>query len=203
MGRRNDHTREEIREMALDAGLELLEAEGISALSARKIAARINYTVGTLYLVFENLDDLILQVNLRTLNLMRERMRACIDADLEPVAQLKKIAEVYLKFAQKHHSRWRLVYEHTSDIRNEVYTEYMQVSQGMLMLVENQLAKLSQGDNRIDDGAIAMQARALWGGVHGICILSLSGKLDHGDFPIGDMTDLLIEQFVYGLGGRQ
>lgn len=202
MGRRNDHSREEIREMALDAGLELLETEGISAVSARKIAARINYTVGTLYLVFENLDDLILQVNLRTLNLMRERMRACIDADLEPVAQLKKIADVYLRFAQKHQSRWRLVYEHASEIRNEVYTEYMQVSQGMLMLVENQLGKLNQGDSQLDDRTIAMQARALWGGVHGICMLSLSGKLDHGDFPIGDMTDLLIEQFVYGLGGQ-
>ena len=198
MGRRNDHSREEIREMALNAGVELLEAEGIAAVSARKIAARIKYTVGTLYLVFENLDDLILQINLRTLNLMRERIRGCIDADLEPVQQLKRMAVVYLKFAQQHENRWRLVYEHASEIRNEIYDEYMHVSASMLMLVENQLGKLDQ-----DDGVkVEKQARALWGGVHGICILSLSGKLHHGDVPISEMTDLLIDQFVYGFKGQ-
>ena len=184
--------------MALSAGIELLEGEGISAVSARKIATRIKYTVGTLYLVFENLDDLILQINLRTLNLMRERIRGCIDADLEPVPQLKKMADVYLKFAQQHENRWLLVYEHATEIRNETYDEYMHVSKSMLMLVENQLSKLDQSDQL----KIEKQARALWGGVHGICILSLSGKLHHGDVPINDMTDLLIEQFVYGLGGQ-
>ena len=56
MGRRNDHSREEIRQMALDAGTELLQQHGVAAVSARKVASRINYTVGTLYLVFENLE---------------------------------------------------------------------------------------------------------------------------------------------------
>jgi len=198
MGRRNDHSRDEIREMALQAGIELLESEGLAAVSARKIAAKINYTVGTLYLVFENLDDLILHINLRTLNLMHESMKACLNSALSPVEQLREMAVNYINFAQDNENRWRLVYEHATKIQSSTYDEYMQVSQSMLTLVEKELEKLQQ----VDQVILEKQARALWGGVHGICILSMSNKLSHGDVPIHDMTDLLINQFIYGLAGK-
>ena len=100
MGRRNDHSREEIRQMALDAGTELLQQHGVAAVSARKVASRINYTVGTLYLVFENLDDLLLQINLRTLELMYDRLHNCVDTRQSPLSQLRKMAHAYLEFAR-------------------------------------------------------------------------------------------------------
>ena len=66
MGRRSDHSREEIRQMALQAAESIVTEGGYKALSARKVASEIGYTVGTLYLVFENLDELVLYVNGRT-----------------------------------------------------------------------------------------------------------------------------------------
>ncbi|MEZ5601737.1 MAG: helix-turn-helix domain-containing protein, partial [Candidatus Competibacteraceae bacterium] len=63
MGRRNEHTREELRQIALEAAEELVAAQGLSGLSTRKVAARIGYTVGSLYMIFRNLDDLIAQMN--------------------------------------------------------------------------------------------------------------------------------------------
>ena len=59
MARRSDHSREELREMALAATEEIIDQQGLAGLTARKVAAGIGYTVGTLYLVFRNLDDLI------------------------------------------------------------------------------------------------------------------------------------------------
>ena len=67
MARRSDHSREEIKELALNATEEIVAEAGFQALSARKVASAIGYTVGTIYLVFKNLDDLIMQVNARTL----------------------------------------------------------------------------------------------------------------------------------------
>lgn len=197
MGRRNDHTREEIRQMALNAGVALLQEQGIAALSARKIAARIDYTVGTLYLVFDNLDDLILQINLRTLELLREQIDNSIDNQLSPLDQLKQMAGVYLEFARQYEDRWRLVYEHTSQLRNETYEAYTQVSESLLVLVQKQVARIAT----LQQAELEKQARALWGGVHGICILALSGKLHHHELPIEDLINLLVEQFVGGIGG--
>ena len=71
MGRRNEHTRDELREIGLRAAEELVAAHGLAGLSARKVAARIGYTVGSLYMVFRNLDDLIAQMNERTLEIGR------------------------------------------------------------------------------------------------------------------------------------
>lgn len=68
MARRSDHSRDELREMALTAAEQIVLENGYESLSARKVASAIGYTVGTLYLVFENLDDLVLQVNARTLD---------------------------------------------------------------------------------------------------------------------------------------
>lgn len=68
MARRSDHSREEIRAMALAAAQQIVTEQGFAALNARKIASAIGYTVGTLYLVFKNLDDLFLQLNARTLD---------------------------------------------------------------------------------------------------------------------------------------
>lgn len=199
MGRRNDHSRDEIREMAIEAGIRLLVAEGVTAVSARKVATSINYTVGTLYLVFDNHDDLLLHINLRTLNLLHEQMQACLNPEIIPVEQLKLMAVTYINFAQQNENRWRLVYEHVSEIRSPVYDEYTHVSKAMLILVENELGKLQQNDQT----KIQQQARAIWGGVHGICMLSLTDKLHHGNVPVHVMTDLLIDQFVYGLDGAK
>ena len=51
MGRRNQHSREEQRTMALDAAEALVAAEGLAGFSMRKVAQAMGYTVGNLYLL--------------------------------------------------------------------------------------------------------------------------------------------------------
>ncbi|HEX6398630.1 MAG TPA: TetR family transcriptional regulator, partial [Steroidobacteraceae bacterium] len=63
MGRRNEHSREELRDLALRAAADIVSESGAAALSMREVARRIGYTVGALYIVFENLDDLSVHLN--------------------------------------------------------------------------------------------------------------------------------------------
>ena len=74
MARRYDHSREEIRTMALEAAEKIVVEQGHKGLTARKVMRDIGYAVGTLYLIFENLDDLILHLNVRTLDRLYRRM---------------------------------------------------------------------------------------------------------------------------------
>ena len=60
MGRRADHSRDELFEMALSAAREIAEEDGLGGLTARRIAAKIGYSAGTLYNLFDDLDDLAL-----------------------------------------------------------------------------------------------------------------------------------------------
>jgi len=60
MGRRSDHTPEQLQDLVLSAARGILADEGLRGLSARRLAARIGYSVGTLYNVYENVDEIVL-----------------------------------------------------------------------------------------------------------------------------------------------
>ncbi|HAJ92306.1 MAG TPA: TetR/AcrR family transcriptional regulator, partial [Gammaproteobacteria bacterium] len=165
MARRSDHSREELREMALSAAEQIVVEQGFEGLSARKVAAAIGYTVGTLYLVFENLDDLILHINARTLDRLHTRMTAsqaqCNDAS----NCLLQLGQVYIHFADEDPHRWAMVFEHRFSEDQVVPAWYQEKIARMFALVEEGLEPLA-GQHTHDE--ITQAARALWGGVHGI-----------------------------------
>ena len=50
---------------------------------------------------------------------------------------------------------------------------------------------------------IARAARALWGGVQGICVLALSDKLDIDRIEtLSEVADSLVGDYLAGLGAR-
>ena len=74
MGRRSSHTPQQIRALILDAAQEIIEAQGLAGLSAREIARRIGYSPGTIYNLFANLDDVVLNVEARVLDALDRRL---------------------------------------------------------------------------------------------------------------------------------
>ena len=174
MARRSDHSRDEIKEMALSAALIILEEEGAKGLSARKVASAIGYTVGTLYLVFENIDDLILQVNARTLDRLHERMTRLQANTGDPREYLVQLGQVYIRFADEDPHRWAMVFEHRLADDRDLPGWYHEKVMRMFAMVEAGLAPLAGARSPRE---ITQAARALWGGVHGICILALSDTL--------------------------
>ena len=52
--------------MALTAAETLVTREGLAGFSMRKVALAMGYTVGNLYLLFGNQDDLLAEVSMRT-----------------------------------------------------------------------------------------------------------------------------------------
>jgi len=196
MARRSDHSREELREMALSAAEQIVVEQGFEGLSARKVAAAIGYTVGTLYLVFENLDDLILHINARTLDRLHTRMTAsqaqCNDAS----NCLLQLGQVYIHFADEDPHRWAMVFEHRFSEDQVVPAWYQEKIARMFALVEEGLEPLA-GQHTHDE--ITQAARALWGGVHGICILALNDNLGvTGVDSVQDLTQTLITNYLKG-----
>ncbi|MGZ8359025.1 MAG: helix-turn-helix domain-containing protein [Allosphingosinicella sp.] len=80
MGRRSDHSRKELEALIAAEGHRLLAETGFARFSAREVAKRIGYSIGTLYNVFGNLDRLLLALNGRTLELWAADLRARLEA---------------------------------------------------------------------------------------------------------------------------
>lgn len=195
MARRNDHTKEEIRQMVITTGCKLIEEFGFSEFSTRKIAKEIGYTVGTLYNVFDNYDDIILHINARTLDEMQSFIEANMNLQLKGVSSVKQIAKLYIDFAHQNRNSWSSLFEY--NIPQELTSPewYDQRIASLFGVVEGLLLDF------IGKKSEALEhAKVIWASVHGICILSLTRKLNVvGVGSVEILTDSLIENYLRGL----
>lgn len=197
MARRNDHSREQIQQMAIAAAISILNKEGASQLSTRKVARAIGYTVGTLYLVFRNIDELLLYVNAATLDELKQAIVNACPGEQEPRTQIKAMANAYMNFAREHYARWSLLYTHRLPEEMPIPDWFNEKIQNVFALVEAPLQKLKPDMNK---QACTRATRVLWSGVHGACELSLNDKLSLGsDVSAGELIESLVDNYLAGL----
>jgi AcrR family transcriptional regulator len=196
MARRSDHSRDEIREMALVAAEQLVSKQGYEGLSARKVASTIGYTVGTLYLIFENLDDLILHINARTLDHLHQRMLEEQSNCCDPYSCLQQLGQTYIGFARDNPHLWEMVFKHRLPPGHQVPPWFQDKVVRMFAMVEAKLTPLAKQRSPRE---IAQAASALWGGVHGICMLALTGKIGvAGEVSAQQLTHSLMSNYLKG-----
>jgi len=194
MGRRSDHSRDEIREMAIAAAAEHVEIEGFQSLTARKVASKIGYTVGTLYHVFRNFDDLVIHLNAQTIDEIAALIQQQTHRKRNPEVRIRAMAEFYVKFATDHPDRWRLVFEHQAPRGLPTPVQMKERRDVMFEMVADNLSEISP---RRTTQEIDHTATALWSGIHGICILALTGKLYLGGaFSMVKLIDTLIDSVL-------
>jgi len=196
MARRSDHSREEIQAMAIEAAIEVLSTEGPGSLSTRKVAKAIGYTVGTLYLVFKNIDELILQVNAATLDDLQSGIVAVSQDQLDPVSTLKAMAVAYLHYAQDNFARWSLLFTWRLPEGEPVPEWFDAKVVGVFDKVKEPLQQIRPD---ADEQAYLQATREIWSGVHGACDLGLNGKLSFGgEFKADTLIESLVENYLVG-----
>lgn len=194
MGRRGDHSFEELKKMILEAAYEMLATEGYTNLSTRKIAAKIGYTVGTLYNVFQNLDDIFMHLNARTMKSLSEQLK--LAAKGKGVNKLKSLAEAYINFAEKNFNLWSMVFEY----RFPVDTNFPKWYQEAVEALTREYAEMVQSDLVLGQNDPKDTLNVLWSSIHGICVLSVRGKLDRaGAKSALNLVDNFLTNYTKGL----
>ncbi len=196
MGRRSVHTAEELRELILEASTTLIEESGLAGLSAREIARRIDYSPGTLYNMFENLDDLVLTIEGRLLDRLDATL-AAVEPASDPRETLVRLARAYLKFTHDNPRLWNLLFEHHLPAGRAVPAWYQEKLDGLMGRVEAVLRPILKEN---DEAARKRAARVLWAGVHGITSLSTADKLANiSADSAGPLVDDLVRTYLAGL----
>jgi AcrR family transcriptional regulator len=197
MARRSEHSLEEIRAMVLNAAEAIVIKEGYSALKMRRIAKEIGYTVGSIYMVFTNMADLIMHIKARTLDGIAAQLQQV--QDCAPEQCIAELARIYLRYASQNFNRWSMIFEYRLPQDAEIPEWYQEKADNVFSRVEAQFAKLAP---QCSAQQSKQAARALWSGVHGICILSLTGKPDViGIKDVENAIVLLVESFIGGWVG--
>jgi len=196
MARRNDHSREEIQAMAVQAAISILSREGLQGLSTRKVASAIGYTVGTLYLVFKNLDELILHVNAAALDELHKTLRTALTRETGPEAQVLAMAHAYLGFASAEYARWSLMFSHRMPTEMGLPDWFHDKVRHLFVLAAEPLQQINP---TLSAQAYQQATYVLWSSVHGVCELGLNDKLTlGGEIQAEVLIDALVKNYLKG-----
>jgi AcrR family transcriptional regulator len=189
MGRRSTHTPEQLRQLILDSAQAIIETNGLAGLSAREIARRISYSPGTIYNMFQNLDDVVLHIEARVLDALDERLLAALE-DGPPEEKVSRLAEAYLSFTQERPKLWNLLFEHYMPTDSQAPGWYQQKLELLMSRVETAMAPLFPANSDLER---QRAARVLWAGVHGITSLATANKLSN---VTNEAASLLVRDLV-------
>ncbi len=162
-----------LRDRLISAAEQAIAGRGLSGLKARDLAASAGCALGAIYTAFADLDELILRVNVRTL----ERLEAALDAALrstDPAQALPALARAYLDFARREEPSWRALFQHRLPQGATVPEWYAEARNRLFGRLEAPLAALLPSQ---DAAARARLARTLFSAVHGVVALGLEEKL--------------------------
>lgn len=191
MARRSDHSREDLLALAIDAAEQVIASDGLSALSARRVAAEIGYAPGTLYNLFEDLDELVLRVNARTLDGLRRALDA-VPSQGTPRQTLHALAERYLRFTKKNRRLWQALLSFRRSKPAPPPAWYLAHLRDLVGTVG---AAVGAFPRPMDAAERAYRARLIWASLHGVCSLAEAGSIGKSlitplDRMLHDLVDL-------------
>jgi len=199
MARRSEHSQEEIKQMVLQAAEDIVQEQGFSALKVRKIAADIGYTVGSIYMVFSNMNDLNMHIKARTW----QKLALYLETDFaqhsnEPItiASIEYLSIAYLDFTVLNKGLWRMLFEHQLPIEETVPDWYLRENKRVLDFFYLELNRLSVTHS---DVQVQQAAQTLMKGVQGVCMQFVMQQQTIDNIKVAK-TDvvLLVDCFIRG-----
>ncbi len=175
---RKERQRAKLQQQILNAAREITIRDGFAALTMRKIADAIEYAPGTIYLYFENRDEIAIQ-------LCRQGYQELLDC-LKPTAtipdpgdRLRAIASAYIDFGLTNTATYRLIFMEDPKFTNAALSEVpIDSAEGAGMQAFQLLVKIFddlKAERRLSiEVDSARLAEIFWTSLHGILSLKLT-----------------------------
>jgi AcrR family transcriptional regulator len=191
-----------LREALLKGAREAIAAGGVEGLSSRGLAREIGVSASALYRHFANKNELLVALATEGFAQLTTRMRQSIeDEQLDPIAKLKKIGEVYISFGLGNRDIYPLMFN--KSIVDHCSHEELSIAgdQAFGVLLEMVVGAIESGAfKQLDPEMIAV---SFWALVHGYVTLLFDTNLGSHCSP--EEMDLIIqtgvESLAAGFGG--
>ena len=174
---RKNREKQALRERILDAARRIVMREGFAALSMRKIAEAIEYSPATLYLHFENRDEIARALCSEGYAQLLASL-APVAEIVEPAARLRALGHAYIAFGIAHPETYRLIFMEDPSYTNATLTEAAGASDeagdAAFSLMVDSIDELKARGRLPASVEGGVWAEALWATMHGIVALKLT-----------------------------
>lgn len=193
--------REEQRQALIAAAERAIAAQGLAGLKARELASEVGCSLGAIYNLVQDMDELVLRVGSRTLSRLDVALTEVESGPEGAVERLVAIALAYCRFARANLHLWRTLFDHRmaegSEVPDWAVSEQMQLFRHIAVPLSELLPNAS-GDR------LALLTRTLFSAVHGVLVLGLDEKLIA--VPVAALEqqiDMLVRLVCAGLGSEE
>jgi AcrR family transcriptional regulator len=197
---RREREREEVRGLILDAARELFAAEGVEAVTMRRIADRIEYSPTAIYFHFRDKEALISELCDCDFRAFAQSFGE-IATIPDPVARLRAAGEAYVRFGLEHPSHYRFMFMTPKPVESKSLERGNpeEDAYAFLKMIVAELA--ARGKLRDDAGDVDLASQVIWSGVHGLVSLEIAKCKDEWvDWrPVEDRARLALDMILRGM----
>lgn len=169
--------RTSLKDKIVDAARKVLLSEGYRNLSLRKIAGSIDVSATSIYLHFENKDDLVHTLIGESIERLNRQLEVAAAEPGNPIAKLERLARAYVRFGMKHPREYQIIYLVSSDeMARYPKKKFREARKGYEIVInvleEAKKAGLTEGRKP------RIAAYTFWAQLHGVMSVVLSKRLD-------------------------
>lgn len=162
----------------LDQAERIVEAEGLDALTVRRVAAAAGTTTRAVYTAFGSKEALVIALGARGFDLLREDLEALPETP-DPAADLVEAgAAVFRRFATEHPTLFRISIQRALPDPT-LFAGYVEAAREALAVLHGRIVRLEEagrlGDRSVSDAAAEFHALC-----EGLAAMELRGMLRAG-----------------------
>ena len=186
--------RAELRKKLVDLARCEIAAGGAKAIKARALSQAAGCSVGAIYTVFEDLGELVLEVNADTFQALGAKVLSSLNPEQSPLDQMISMSMAYMDFANENPMLWRTLFEAEASIGSDVPDWYIKALDGLMAMIDQPVAAIF-GEK--DPNTIRLQTKALFSAIHGIVLLGVEDRLSSvGRENMRDMIPFLLTKIA-------
>lgn len=195
---------EKIRETILGKAVEIINADGFSGMTMRKIASRMEMSATNLYNYFSSKDEIYINILIRGFRMLYESLKSVYDADTNPLERGKKIIRTYLSFGIQNYNYYEIMFspglpkyaDYIGTPLENIAAIEMGYSKKIIDLSMDAVADV-MGQNRnskADDNEMRMIE--VWSMLHGMISLYNSRMIDYITTKPANKYELIIDDII-------
>jgi AcrR family transcriptional regulator len=199
---RRAREREEIRTLILDAARELFAAEGVEAVTMRRIAEKIEYSPTAIYFHFKDKESLLAELCDTDFRAFAQGF-AAMAAIEDPVERLRASGYAYIDFGLKNPSHYRLMFMTPKNVGpKDTAIRQGDPAEDAYAFVKGIVEEiLAAGRYRPEYTDADLLSQVIWGSVHGVVSLEIAKRDDPWvDWrPMAERARTTIDMIIAGL----
>ncbi len=185
----------ELRRHILDTARRLLTSDGYAALSMRRIAREIGYSATSIYLHYDNKDQLVHALIDEGVEVLYTRLSA-VPVAASPEERLAALGRAYIEFGLELPEYYEIMYWlHTEYIERYPAEKYRKARQNLNFFAE--VLREGSAGGRFEDVEPLLGATAIWCQMHGVVSLINSQRVDR-KLRSAALVDEVVRRIVQG-----